>query len=199
MFTFKKFAAVGVAAFAAFTFSSCSDGEGDDEEGGESPSYTVGADEAALGGASNNTYGSSLDIDVKPARVYKISEVTSTVANEIDIIFDGTNVYTPASIQTSTASAVATLKSKYANSTSGAYIFAVPSNIDATVNGGQQLVNAYLDAQDANANDLIITDTSVGKKFGVQSSIGTTLALVTVKQKDTADGGTVLVVLTIVD
>lgn len=183
MFTFKKFAAVGVAAFVALSMSSCSDDPADDPP---PPSFDVGEGEAALGGVNNSEYGSSLDIDAN--KVYKISAVTASVANDIDIIFDGTNVYTPNSIKVSTAASVSELKGKYTNSTSTALIFPVSSS--TTTDDGLRD-----DFAEYEGEDTIISNTSKGKKFGVLTSTGDALALVTVKEKE---GESILVTLLIV-
>jgi len=171
MFTFKKFAAIGVAAFTALTISSCSDTEDDEEEGSSKPSFNVGAGEVVLGGI-NSTDGSSLDIDAND-KVYKLSEVTSSIANEIDVIFDGTNVWTPNSVK---SSSVSSLKSKYTSSTSTALIFNVPASAETD----DDLIDAFQNAPDEDA----VVVASKDKKFGVLSSTGSILALVTIKDKD---------------
>jgi len=173
MFTFKKFAIVGIAALTTL-FISCSDDNKDDEDA--PPSWTPGTGEAILGGVSNSAYGSSLDIDAD--RVYMVSELSGTVPNLIDIIFDGTNIWTPNSIKSSTET---TLKNKYTASTSTAQIF----NVGASVTTAEQLVDAFLESSD---EDIIISSVSVGKKFGVLTSEGDVLALVTVKEKNDAAG-----------
>jgi len=188
MFTFKKYALVGVVALAALSMS-CSDDK--DDPAPEPPKYNVGAGEAALGGVSNSAYGSSLDIDAN--HVYMIADLSASVVNEIDLIFDGTNIWTPNTIKTSTDSKAATLKSKYTGSNSTATIFSVP----ATAATDADLIAAFIASPDG--VDLVISDTSVGKKFGIlTNSTDQRIALVEVKQKDAASGS-ILISLLIVD
>jgi len=47
-----------------------------------------------LGGASNATLGSFLDVDANPFKIYKASEAAAA-KDMIDLIFDGTNFLTP--------------------------------------------------------------------------------------------------------
>jgi len=197
MFTFKKFAVLAISGFIATSMFACSDTtDEEDDPDAVPPNYILEDNEAALGGANNSVYGSSLDIDVTPFKVYKIGELTATVVDKIDLIFDGTNIWTPNSIKVSTDATAATLKAKYANANSGAFIFAVPANITTDE---QAIINAYNDALDDNADDLIINNTSVGKKFGVQSSTGNILALVEIKDKDPAAGVSIRLTLTTVE
>jgi len=95
MFTFKKFAAIGVAAFTALTISSCSDTD-DDEDAVDGNGNTLSipggyahSKVVTLGGTSNSTDGSFLDADGS-IEVYKQSAATK---DEIDLVFDGTNLF----------------------------------------------------------------------------------------------------------
>jgi len=179
MFSIKKYALIGVAALTAFTIS-CTE-----EEGSTNTDWVVKQDQKVLGGVSNSDFGSSLDIDAD--KVYKLSEVTAAIANEIDIIFDGTNIWTPNSIKAG-GSDIASLKSKYASSTSTAFIF----NVKSSTTTADDLIDAWDDVAD-DAPDAVISNVSTGKKFGVLTSTGNYLALVTVKEKDPEDGVKILI------
>jgi hypothetical protein len=181
MFSIKKYALIGVAALTAFTIS-CSD----DEKGEDGPDpWKPGAGENVLGGVNSSDYGSSLDIDKNT--VYKIGQL-SGVKNDIDIVFDGTNVWTPNSITKSTG--IASLKDALAGSSSDAVIFNVPSTASTT----EDLRQAFEDSPD---EDIVINNTSKGKKFGVLTSEGDLLALVTIKDKNTETGSIYIELLTL--
>jgi len=96
MFTFKKFALVGItAALTAFSIS-CSD---DDKKGGDPednqkliiPEGYANSKVVTLGGASSSK-GSFLDAD-DTISVYTLTAVGAQ-KGEIDLIYDGTNLFT---------------------------------------------------------------------------------------------------------
>jgi len=185
MCSLKKYALIGVAALTAFTIS-CSDDEGGD---GDDKKFEVKKGEAALGGIGSTDYGSSLDIDADN-KVYMLSEVTASVANDIDVIFDGTNIWTPHSIK-SAGSDIAAIKNKYTSSTSDAFIFKVSSSTTTE----DDLREVFTDLPD-DEPDAVISSVSTGKKFGVLTSDGDKLVLVTVKEKG---GQNILVTLMVVE
>jgi len=94
MFTFKKFAAIGVAAFTALAISSCSDPDDDevvDENGNvlSIPDGYAASKVVTLGGTSNTTDGSFLDADGS-INVYNTNGATK---DKIDLVFDGANLF----------------------------------------------------------------------------------------------------------
>ena len=187
MCSLKKYALIGVAALTAFTIS-CSDKDEDDkDEGGK---FVVKAGEAALGGIGSSDYGSSLDIDASN-KVYTLDQVTASVANDIDVIFDGTNIYTPHSIKTAGGNDIKSIKDKYTNSSSDAFIFKVSSSTTTD----DDLLEVFGDLPDSEP-DAVISGISTGKKFGVLTSEGDKLVLVTVKEKN---GQNILVTLMVVE
>jgi len=100
MFTMKKFAILAAVGFMAFSVVSCSDDK--DDEGNKSTPISDKWDKTAvieLGGSSNATLGSFLDID--EFKVYKKAEVAANSA-KIDLVFDGSNFLTPEGCETST-------------------------------------------------------------------------------------------------
>jgi len=93
MFTFKKYALVGVAALAALSMS-CSD-DTDDEISYEFDRESV----PTLGSPSNPDIGSSANLDANPVGIHKIGELPN-VKNEIDLVYDGGNLCSPKGITT---------------------------------------------------------------------------------------------------
>jgi len=168
MFTFKKYALVGVAALTALTMS-CSEDEGGtysyDQEGSVN-----------LGGAAS-TEGSSLDIDATPFKVYKQAELVGSVPATIDLIFNGSTVFTP---MTTTY-----LASVLANA-NAALVFDVPASTETA----DELVDAAFDEATV-YYETSGKNVSAGTKFGVLTS-EENLALVKVTAKD--DGTQILTI-----
>lgn len=123
MFTMKKFATLAVAGFLAASMVGCPD-DGTDEEDGSSSSTPSSSSSSGvsspgvnwvltditsaswtkkvtitIGGQNNNSLGSFLDLDLALSSngaqgIYKKGTVESH-KDEIDLIFDGTNIFTP--------------------------------------------------------------------------------------------------------
>jgi len=171
MFTFKKFAAVGVAAFAAFTFS-CSDTD-DDGDGTTPKDYGFSAEKADIQlGGSGSTTGSSLDIDDN-FKVYSSGQLTAAVAANIDLVFSGTVIYTPAGAVANNYLA----NSLAGGATNGVFFFDVPSSTSTA--------NDLVDAFQASDDELTAITPANGKKFGVLTS-DEALALVIINDKGSA-------------
>jgi len=111
MFTFKKVALVGIAALTAFSIS-CSD----DDKGDSTPKLIIpeGYDASkvvTLGGTSSKE-GSFLDAD----GVISVSTLDEATINKIDLVFDGTNLFTVSFYDTDAgASALGSAKLKGAD------------------------------------------------------------------------------------
>jgi len=148
MFTMKKFAMLAVAGLLATSMLACTeDTEEDDDSsssggGTSSPSgsaWTVSdisgsgwtkKTSIALGSAAHATLGSFLDVDGNITATgggdvirYKVGEV-GTHKDEVDLIYDGTNLWTPAGCNTS-ASCPSVLKTPITGSVSEAAIYKV--------------------------------------------------------------------------
>lgn len=110
--------AVAEAVTYSFTHVCSTSNPGDPDV----PDVTAGFDsvEVTLGGLSSTTVGSSVDLDASANTVYKQSEVTAAIANEIDLIFSGDKIMTP--LGTEEAKYMATV---YANSNSLAMFWTV--------------------------------------------------------------------------
>jgi len=80
-----------------------------------------------LGGLSANI-GSSLDVDTDPFKVYTISQL-GTNKNKIDLVFDGTNLWTPHGIGTASP-AVGSLTSAFAGIDNDVWFFEIPSHAE---------------------------------------------------------------------
>jgi len=186
MFTFKKYALVGVAALTAFTIS-CSNKGDDTPDPDQEWSYDK-TDSVTLYGSGSNAGGSSLDIDGTSFRVYTATELNATPAlkSNIDLVFDGQNIYTPAGIA-SASPAVPTLTALFAGVGAEVALFAVPS----TASSANDLVAAVEDDDTEWYDDVVVA--ANGKKFGVVTSEGN-LALVQVTSVDT---GTQLLVIAV--
>ncbi len=123
MFTFKKvtskIALLGVAGLTAFSISCSEDSE--DETPPVEPDQTVVVPFAGtLGGQSNSDVGSFLDIEAN--KVY-FSDSAKIYQNNIDLIFDGTNLKTP----TGCAGGSGFCKTQMTGSTSPALLWDVTS------------------------------------------------------------------------
>jgi len=169
MFTFKKYALIGVSALAALAIS-CSDDDGEEElkDLGDFDAGKI----IPLYGASSNEGGSSAELDGS-IEVYKLSEIPNV--NEIDFVFDGTNAWTPVEIG---KASVASLSAKYADASNSVVFFEVGSSVETA----NDLADAYT-AEGPNGEDIVVYfDKKVlsnGTKFGVLTSDGN-LALVKV-------------------
>jgi len=149
MFTMKKFAVLAVAGFMASSMMACGPDDEDDEDlssssNGGTSSPSTGGDwttssitgtgyvKKMIIGAGNlsASVGSFVDIDGNidsdgngTPDVWKQSQV-GTHKNDIDLIYDGTNFWTPAGCLTGTG---CSLKSAISGSTSGAVFYNVTS------------------------------------------------------------------------
>jgi len=113
--------------------------------------------EVELGGTTA-TIGSSLDIDATPFKVYKISELTGN-KEKIDLVFDGTKVWTAATIGEASAGSLSTA---FAGINNYVCLFEVPSSTKTV----EDLENAY-EAAESCVENVSIT---AGLKFGVRTS-----------------------------
>jgi len=129
MFTMKKFATLAVAGFFAASMFACSD-DPEDEAGSSSSDVTPSsASQGAnwslsditgtgwtktativIGGSNNSSVGSALDIDALATAaiptVYNVGNGTGPAATNkqsVDLLFDGSNLFTPAGCLSSTA------------------------------------------------------------------------------------------------
>jgi len=189
MFTMKKFAVLAVAGFfASSMFVACSDDSEDEEEVVGSSSSTTGGGGSvsstwteaditgtgfikktiSVGNLSSNT-GSLLDIDGDitqtgggSPKVYKQTELTGHI-NDIDLIYEGTNLWTPAGCL---ASADCSFKSAITGSTSLAQFY----NVTSAALSGE--ANATVTSLATNANSLgsVATYTPHGIYF-IQTSV----------------------------
>lgn len=173
MFTFKKFAVLAVTGFfASSMLVAC--GDDTDDPVPVNPSY--GFKEAAtvkLGGVGNNDYGSSIDVDVSPFKVYKVGELTTSVISKIDLVYDGTNIYSPNGVTVPDNN----LNDKYDGVNNGTLLFRASSAETA-----DDLVDAFYAADDDNALTYGVIPSTV-TKFGLLTS-ESNLALVKINNED---------------
>lgn len=105
------------------------------------PSPALVETSLVLGGAIASE-GSSLDLDAN--KVYNSTDVTTTVANAIDLIYSGTAIMTPYGTQSMNY-----MVKKYMNSTSVAMIFAVSDTDAAKAATKVEDLSAFIDVDKA--------------------------------------------------
>jgi len=182
MFTFKKIALVGAVALTALSMS-CSDDkdDGDKLDTPTAPSYKFNEPGEATIGGIGSKYGSSIDLDLN--KVYKVDDLKGTVINDVDLVFDATNIWVPLGIAESEDESIKTLVDKFKGTTSGATIFDAKDITD-----GDGLVEAMWEALPVSMGGdgggvLTSIIATSGKTFGVITS-SQNLAYVTVKAID---------------
>jgi hypothetical protein len=152
----KKFAVLAVAGFMASSMLACSDepeDEGDSSSSGEQPSagsnWTLSdltgsqwtlKKTVTLGSVNHATLGSFLDIDGTidasgngSSTVYTVSGVSSH-KNDIDLIYDGTNLFSPTGCL---GSCPTSLKNALTGSTSDAMFHTLPSSVTPSTSACQ--------------------------------------------------------------
>jgi len=169
MFTMKKFAMLAVAGFLASSMFACTE-EGEDSEDPDvtPPSGSVWTvsdisgkgwtlkTSVTLGSASHATLGSFLDVDGditsggSGAPIVYLSAAAKDNKDDIDLIYDGTNLWTPAGCAKSCESSV--LKNAVSGSASEAALYKV-SNVSPSSDA--KVIAAAANAAAASSSNIV--------------------------------------------